>query len=446
MKKYDVVVVGAGFSGLLSALALSKEGNSVLVIEKDNFIGGVCRSYNVGGYTVDTGPHAITRMESGPLKQLMDEYFDIVPNFVPFGKYHVRMGNKVRPFPWSIKKWLTFDILPVEDRMLLMRSVFDVLYMLSIGKNLSDISIEDLTPQNLSQESKHFLDYLSYFMLGTSPINAPISRFIDTKSHKIDSRSAPYVGRLYNLLMGNGSSDQLYPKGGIQKVIDSIIMSLPKNNVEIKTSEKVIEIEDHKTIKIIITDQCEYECDTVIYSGPSSKLPDIIKNNKDYMSEDYIQNLRNIKTVKSLCIWLGLKKKLFNGYGSEMWVSLDPDSNPYTWVVPTSNYDANLAPIGKQLVGFAYIVPDGRSIADMRIKALDSIFNTLPEMEENVEMIHYQELVPEKACWSLNSGFGNVQTPIENFYCVGSDSEKRSMGLTRSAYSVLRCLEIMKSV
>ena len=446
MKKYDVVVVGAGFSGLLSALALSKEGNSVLVIEMDNFIGGVCRSYNVGGYTVDTGPHAITRMESGPLKQLMDEYFDIVPNFVPFGKYHVRMGNKVRPFPWSIKKWLTFDILPVEDRMLLMRSVFDVLYMLSIGKNLSDISIEDLTPQNLSQESKHFLDYLSYFMLGTSPINAPISRFIDNKNHKIDSRSAPYVGRLYNLLMGNGSSDQLYPKGGIQKVIDSIIMSLPKNNVEIKTSEKVIEIEDHKTIKIIITDQCEYECDTVIYSGPSSKLPDIIKNNKDYMSEDYIQNLRNIKTVKSLCIWLGLKKKLFNGYGSEMWVSLDPDSNPYTWVVPTSNYDANLAPIGKQLVGFAYIVPDGRSIADMRIKALDSIFNTLPEMEENVEMIHYQELVPEKACWSLNSGFGNVQTPIENFYCVGSDSEKRSMGLTRSAYSVLRCLEIMKSV
>jgi hypothetical protein len=98
-----------------------------------------------------------------------------------------------------------------------------------------------------------------------------------------------------------------------------------------------------------------------------------------------------------------------------MWVSLDPDSNPYTWAVPTSNYDANLAPIGKQLVGFAYIVPDGRSIADMRIKALDSIFNTLPEMKENVEMIHYQELVPEKACWSLNSGFGNVQTPIENF-------------------------------
>jgi hypothetical protein len=69
----------------------------------------------------------------------------------------------------------------------------------------------------------------------------------------------------------------------------------------------------------------------------------------------------------------------------------------------------------------------------------------LPEIEENVEMIHYQELVPEKACWSINSGFGDVQTPIKNLYCVGSDSERRSMGLTRSAYSVLRCLEIMTS-
>lgn len=31
---YDVVVIGAGISGLLSALALSKEGKSVLILEK----------------------------------------------------------------------------------------------------------------------------------------------------------------------------------------------------------------------------------------------------------------------------------------------------------------------------------------------------------------------------------------------------------------------------
>lgn len=34
MKDYDVVVIGAGISGLLSALALSKEGKKVLILEK----------------------------------------------------------------------------------------------------------------------------------------------------------------------------------------------------------------------------------------------------------------------------------------------------------------------------------------------------------------------------------------------------------------------------
>ena len=86
--KYDVVVVGAGVSGLLSALALSKEGKRVLVLEKENYIGGVCRSYRYQGYTVDTGPHIITRLDSGPLKVLMDRYFDVIPYFVPFGRYY----------------------------------------------------------------------------------------------------------------------------------------------------------------------------------------------------------------------------------------------------------------------------------------------------------------------------------------------------------------------
>jgi len=59
-KKYDAIVVGAGIGGLLSALAISKEGKTVLVLEKENVVGGNCRSYSVDGFHVDVGPHAIT--------------------------------------------------------------------------------------------------------------------------------------------------------------------------------------------------------------------------------------------------------------------------------------------------------------------------------------------------------------------------------------------------
>ena len=77
MKKNDVIVIGSGISGLLSALALSREGKKVVILEKESHIGGVCRSYDVNGYRVDTGPHAITRLENGPLKELIDKYFNI---------------------------------------------------------------------------------------------------------------------------------------------------------------------------------------------------------------------------------------------------------------------------------------------------------------------------------------------------------------------------------
>ena len=83
---YDVVVIGAGISGLLAALALSKEGKSVLILEKEDAVGGVCRSYEVNGYRIDTGPHAITRLENGPFKELMDRYFDSCASVCSFWK------------------------------------------------------------------------------------------------------------------------------------------------------------------------------------------------------------------------------------------------------------------------------------------------------------------------------------------------------------------------
>ena len=215
MKKNDVIVIGSGISGLLTALALSREGKSVLILEKEDYIGGVCRSYEVDGYRVDTGPHAITRLENGPLKELMDKYFNVVPQFIPFGKYYVRIGSEIKPFPWSINAWLTFSLLPMTDRLLLMRALFNTLYLLNAGKDFSNIPLSEILPNKVSITTRRFLDWLCYFMVGTSIDNAPISRFIDNKIHHPHPHVVPYVGKLYDLFITDGARDQGYPKGGL---------------------------------------------------------------------------------------------------------------------------------------------------------------------------------------------------------------------------------------
>jgi phytoene dehydrogenase-like protein len=151
--------------------------------------------------------------------------------------------------------------------------------------------------------------------------------------------------------------------------------------------------------------------------------------------------MESIKRINSLTIWLGLTRKFFNNYGSEMWV----DSDPYAWVIPTSNYDPALAPKGNQLVGFAFTLPDKYDASTIKKKAFQTIVDNVPDIEKHIDMIHHQELIPEKASWGINCGFGDIRTPIKNLYCVGTDTTKRSAGVNRSAYSVMEFLKIIKS-
>ncbi|RLI03963.1 NAD(P)/FAD-dependent oxidoreductase [Candidatus Bathyarchaeota archaeon] len=450
-EKYDVAVIGAGVSGLLSALALGKEGKKVLVVERENYIGGTCRTYEHQGYKIDTGPHIITRLDTGPLRVLMDKYFDVIPYFVPFGKYFLRINRQVKQFPWSVKDWMMFELLPVEDRSMLVKIIFDVAYMASTGVDMSRVSISDITPRSLSHTSHAFIDYLSYFMLGTGPANAPVSRFLDRKSYKVEKPkednglTIPYVGKAYNMLVGGRPTDQFYPRGGVQTIVDALSYSLPEK-VKINLGDELVKVDiapnglaQMPKVTSTTTYKGIYETDTVIYSGYATDLPRLIDSP---LPSYYVDNLKKIEKVNSLSVWLGLDEPIFKDEGSEMWVSTSPDTF-HTWMIPTSNYDPTLAPKGKHLVGFAFIVPPDMPYDKAEEKARHTIFSNIPALESHMNMIHYQHLVPEKATWSIHAGFGDIKTPVKNLYCVGSDSFKRSMGLTRASYSVHKMLDTL---
>jgi len=263
----------------------------------------------------------------------------------------------------------------------------------------------------------------------------PVSRFIDSEHYKTTSEQG-IVDKLYSVLMKEGGRDQTYPKKGIQSITDSIVASLPKDKVTIKTLEEVRRIESENARKIVATDRDNYTANTVVYSGFACDLPKQIKD----LPREYVQKLEQIKHIRSLSLWLGLKKKVFEFQGSEIWA----EGEPYSWVVPTSNYDPELAPKDRQLVGFGFIIPRDAKPEDYQKKALDHIYKTLPELEKHTEMTHFQYLVPEKAVWTVTTEFANVRTPVPGLYIVGTDTEKKSMGITRASYSVLRLLEELK--
>jgi len=107
MFDYDTIVVGGGISGLLSALTLGKKGNSILLLEKTDALGGNCRTYeplDCPGWRVDTGVHAITELIYGPLIKLK-EYFDPgkFPIFRRHNDYYLRKKDGLEKFPSTLR-------------------------------------------------------------------------------------------------------------------------------------------------------------------------------------------------------------------------------------------------------------------------------------------------------------------------------------------------------
>jgi len=235
--------------------------------------------------------------------------------------------------------------------------------------------------------------------------------------------------------MKEGGSDQTYPKTGVQSIVDSIVTSIG-GGADLKVGEEVESLDVKEKGVEISTNRGNYTAEFVVYSSFASELPKLVGN----LPSGYVSSLSKIKRINSMTLWLGLKKKIFPEQGSEIWA----ESPPYSWVVPTSNYDPYLAPKDKQLVGFAFIFPGEFDVEKEKKKCLGMIYSTMPEIEKNVDFMHVQALVPEKAVWTVGSQFAEVKTPLKRLFLVGTDTEKRSMGVTRASYSVVKLLSALK--
>jgi len=463
MEDYDVIVVGGGISGLMSAMTLSKHGKKVLVLEKSGYVGGNCNSYDVNGFQVDTGVHAITHLRVGPLRRLIDTYFDYTPMFLDHGSYHVRTQNGLSRIPSNLKEFARFDVLPKKDRLLLSQAIAMAFTQSTLGSDLSNQSVYDYLPSGLSEDSLDFINAMSYSLSGKSMYEASVHRMLTGSGYMRDSVPENFlededIAKSYMALLANhltvsqlkghlsilsrlGNNDigysQAYPRRGLKAFLNAVLFSM-HDSVQIKTSSRVTGINTTEgVVKEVVTPDETYQADVVVFTGFAKDLPALTDN----LPSSYIQDIDRIVQAHSMTIWLGLDTKLpeFDYKGSEVWFK-----HRAFWAMPISNYDKSLAPPGKQLVGFTFIVDESVPLVKDRKRMYNTILNALPGIEDHIVMTHYQYTIPEKAAVTINGYFADTRTPITNLYLAGTDTDRRSMGITRAGYSVLGLLKVLR--
>lgn len=77
-KEYDILVIGSGLGGLVSALILAKEGLKVCVLEKNNQYGGNLQTFSRDKLIFDTGVHYLGGLSKGQNLHQFFSYLEIM--------------------------------------------------------------------------------------------------------------------------------------------------------------------------------------------------------------------------------------------------------------------------------------------------------------------------------------------------------------------------------
>ncbi len=468
---FDAIVIGSGLGGSVASAVLAHEGYSVLLLEKNSQLGGVCGYYQKAGFHVDVGTHMFTRGHKGPFGTIARRVGARLPRFVrtPILTELNNLGARVE-IPRDLLRYPPFFVRLVRELRLSPKDVREATAFFYSILTISEAEIREL-------ESVPMWDFVTRY----------------TKNPHMVGMFGLLLGLYFILHLREVSAgegvwcfqqmmrDQMlsYPKGGAYKVPTAFTDAAAKHGATIKTrsSVKKILVEQGRATGVLLADGTQVKAPIVI---ATTGLKDVVGRltEQKHFPDAYVERIQALRpSLIAVQAKIALNKKLiragslvgchseslslhdyslhdFDAMYSAVMEGRIPHIIPIYAPVP-SNFDTTLAPPGCQLITACAVAPTTdiplQDPPEHWVSAMmDTLRHMIPKLDKHTMWVDTMGVAsignimgkhgaPAISCGQTIDQVGNhrppVRTPVPGLYVGGCGAGARGVGTELAATS-----------
>lgn len=271
---YDSIVIGSGAGGLTTAVALSRAGHRVLVLERHYLPGGWCHSFNLEGYQFSPGVHYIGECQPGGQMREIYEGLGVANDLTmlelnPDALDHIRIGDFRFDIPKGRENYIAklTAAFPKEARGV--RGYIETIHRM--GEELKGGAKVESALDGLKMAAK----IPTLVRWGARPLSSLLNKHISdpllkdvlsmqSGDHGMRPSRAP--AGLHAAVAHHYFNGGYYPKGGARALPKAFIKELRRNGGEIRTKAEVTQIllEGKRAVGVRLADGTEISAPNII--------------------------------------------------------------------------------------------------------------------------------------------------------------------------------------
>lgn len=208
-KTYDILIVGAGLTGLTAGFYITKQGKTVAIVEKQNRVGGQIQTFEEDGFIFEKGPNTgvISYPEVAELFQDLATLCSLETAREESKRRLIWKGNRFHEIPSSLLGGVTTPLFSLFDKFRLLGEPFR-----KKGNNPNE-SVAQLTRRRMGNS---FLDYaVDPFLSGVYAGNPEklITRYALPKLYNLEQEYGGFIkGAMAKAKIPKSDRDKLATK------------------------------------------------------------------------------------------------------------------------------------------------------------------------------------------------------------------------------------------